>query len=76
VADDAQFLIAIAQNDDAQSPEAKDTLREAAQAAGVDAEIEVYAGDHGWTVPDSPVYAEAAAERAWGRLLALYSSAL
>jgi carboxymethylenebutenolidase len=76
VADDAQFLIAIAQNDDEKSPTDKDTLREAAQAAGVEAEIEVYAGDHGWTVPDSPVYAEAAAERAWERLLALYSSAL
>lgn len=76
VADDARFLIAIAQNDDARSPAEKDTLRAAAAAAGVPVEIEVYAGDHGWTVPDSPVYNEAAAERAWGRLLALYSAAL
>src|SRR5690606_11414723 len=62
VADDARFLIAIAQNDDARSPAEKDSLREAAAAADVPVEIEVYAGDHGWTVPDSPVYAEAAAE--------------
>ena len=76
VADDARFLFAIAKNDDARAPGDKDALRQAAEAAEVQAEIEVYAGDHGWTVPDSPVYNEAAAERAWERLLALYSAAL
>ena len=75
-ADDAGFLIAIAKNDDAQAPTAKDALKAAAEAAGADAEIEVYQGDHGWTVPDSPVYNEAEAERAWTRLLALYEGAL
>jgi len=76
VADDARFLVAVAQNDDARAPDDKDKLRAAADAAGIAAEIEVYAGDHGWTVPDSPVYNEAAAERAWERLLATYSAAL
>ena len=76
MADDAKALIAIARNDDAQAPADKDKLRAAADAAGLDLEIEVYEGDHGWTVLDSPVYAEAAAERAYGRLLALYQSAL
>jgi carboxymethylenebutenolidase len=71
-----QFLIAIAKNDDAQNATHKDVLREAAMTAGQPAEIEVYQGDHGWTVPDSPVYAEAEAERAWSRLLALYETAL
>lgn len=75
-ADDAGFLIAIAKNDDAQAPTAKDALKAAAEAAGADVEIEVYQGDHGWTVADSPVYHEAEAERAWTRLLALYGSAL
>lgn len=70
------YLIAIAQNDDARSPDDKSALREAADAAGVAAEIEVYAGDHGWTVPDNPAYAEQTAEKAWARLLALYSGAL
>ena len=37
------------------------------------AEIEVYPADHGWCVPDSPVYNAAQAERAWERLLALYA---
>jgi carboxymethylenebutenolidase len=76
MADDAKALIAIAKNDDANAPADKDKLRAAAAAADLDLEIEVYDGDHGWTVLDSPAYAEAAAERAFGRLLALYRSAL
>ena len=76
LADDAKVLIAIARNDDERAPGDKDALRAAAAAAGADVEIEVYDGDHGWTVLDSPVYAQAAAERAYGRLLALYRSAL
>ncbi len=67
------YLIAIGQNDDAKQPEAKTALRKAADAAGAKAEIEVYAADHGWCVPDSPVYNAVEAERAWARLLALYS---
>jgi carboxymethylenebutenolidase len=43
---------------------------------GAPAEIEVYPADHGWCVPDSPVYDAAQAERAWARLLALYAKAL
>ncbi|GAA0268093.1 dienelactone hydrolase family protein [Alteraurantiacibacter aestuarii] len=73
VAADAHALIAIAQNDDANAPDDKVALRASADAAGLDATIEVYAGDHGWTVLDSPVYNEAEAERAWANLLALYS---
>jgi carboxymethylenebutenolidase len=70
------YLFAIGQNDDAKQPEAKDELRKAADAVGAKAEIEVYPADHGWCVPDSPVYDAAQAERAWARLLALYSTAL
>ena len=76
MADGAKALIAIAKNDDANAPADKDKLRAAAAAADLDLELEVYDGDHGWTVLDSPAYAEAAAERAFGRLLALYRSAL
>jgi carboxymethylenebutenolidase len=72
----ASFLIAIAQNDDAQQPTSKDILRESFDAAGLMAEIEVYPAQHGWCPPDSQVYDEAQAERAWERLLALYGSAL
>lgn len=72
----ADFLIAVAQDDDRTAPDSKTILRDAFSAAGLDAEIEVYAGDHGWCPPDSPAYNEAQAERAWGRLLALFEKAL
>jgi len=72
----ASYLFAIAKNDDARAPGDKDALKAAAAAAGRPAEVEVYQGDHGWTVADSPVYNEAEAERAWARLLALYKGAL
>lgn len=71
-----RYLIAIAKNDDAKAPGDKDALRAAATAAGAQAEIEVYAADHGWCVPDSPSYDAAEAERAWARLLATYQAAL
>jgi carboxymethylenebutenolidase len=74
---DAAFLIAIAENDDAQAPNDKTVLREAFAAAGLEAEVEVYAGtQHGWCPPDMPVYHEEQAERAWSRLLALFERAL
>ena len=73
----AQFLIAIAENDDEKDPEAKNTLRESFVEADLAAEIEVYAGAaHGWCPPDSPVYNEPQAERAWSRLLVLFENAL
>ena len=73
----AHYLFAIAANDDEKDPEAKSVLREAFAAAGLPAEIEVYAGTlHGWCPPDSAVYHEAQAERAWSRLLALFETAL
>jgi carboxymethylenebutenolidase len=72
----AGHLIAIAKNDDAQNPTHKDILKAAAAAANRPAEIEVYQADHGWTVPDSPVYDQAEADRAWARLLDLYRTNL
>jgi len=73
----AQFLFAIAENDDQSQPEAKTVLRDAFAQAGLQAEVEVYAGAmHGWCPPDSTVYNEAQAERAWSRLLVLFGRAL
>ena len=73
----AGFLIAIAANDDDKDPNAKVLLREAFENAGVSAEIEVYEDTlHGWCPPDSAVYNEAQAERAWSRLLALFEREL
>ena len=73
----ASYLFAIAANDDENQPEAKDVLREAFAQAGLPAEIEVYEGAmHGWCPPDSTVYHEVQAERAWSRLLVLFENAL
>lgn len=72
----ASFLIAVAQDDDAEAPETKTIFAKAASDAGRAAKVDVYAGDHGWTVPDSPAYAEPAAERAYADLVELYSGAL
>jgi carboxymethylenebutenolidase len=79
----ARMYFGIASNDDARQPDAKDKLKEAFSAAKVPAEIEVYAGAlHGWCVPDmpsqggAPIYNKADAERAWGKLVALYKISL
>ncbi len=69
----ASYLIAIARNDDARAPTDKDTLRAAAAAAHRSAEIEVYPADHGWCTLDAPTYDKVQADRAWGRLLGMYS---
>ncbi len=61
---------------DAKDPAAKSAFSAAANEAGAAAEVEVYAADHGWCVPDSPAYDRAEAERAWARLLATYARAL
>jgi carboxymethylenebutenolidase len=79
----AKMYFGIASNDDMTQPDAKDKLREAFIAAKNPAEIEVYAGAlHGWCVPDMPlqngmpIYNKADAERAWGKLVALYKAAM
>ena len=73
----AQMLHAIAANDDESNPTAKETLRDAYDAAGISAEIEVYTETlHGWCPPDSQVYHMAQAEHAWNRLLVLFDEAL
>jgi carboxymethylenebutenolidase len=73
----AQFLVAIAANDDMRAPNDKVALKETFAKANLPAEIEVYVGSaHGWCPPDSGVYNEALAEKAWSRLLVLYGKAL
>jgi carboxymethylenebutenolidase len=73
----ARFLIAIAENDDKRSPNEKTVLKETFDKANLAAEIEVYTdAAHGWCPPDSRVYNERQAEKAWSRLLALYGKAL
>jgi carboxymethylenebutenolidase len=78
----ARMYFGIASNDDAKQPDAKDKLKAAFAAVMVQAEIEVYPAQHGWCVPDmpmrdgAPIYNKVEAERAWGKLVALYRAAL
>ncbi len=80
----ARMYFGIAANDDMQQPDAKTKLKEAFDAAKVPAEIEVYPqAQHGWCGPEMPmqangqsIYNKADADRAWGKLLALYKAGL
>ncbi|HBP99017.1 MAG TPA: dienelactone hydrolase [Gammaproteobacteria bacterium] len=73
----AAMLHCVADNDDQSDPQAKVTLSEAYDAAGIYAEIEVYSGAlHGWCAIDSQVYHQQQAERAWSRLLNLFATNL
>ncbi|MBZ5558635.1 MAG: dienelactone hydrolase family protein [Acidobacteriia bacterium] len=78
----ARLYVGIAANDDQRQPDAKDKLKDAFAAANVPAEIEVYKSLHGWCVPDmpapadAPIYNKPDAEKAWGKLVALYKAAL
>ena len=72
----AQFLILIGENDDRSRPNEKTVLKDTFAKVNLPAEIEVYKAMHGWCPPDSTVYNQAEAERAWARLIALYGKAL
>jgi carboxymethylenebutenolidase len=72
----AQFLIAIAENDDERDPDAKTVLKDAFADAKLTAEIEVYPAGHGWCPPDTRVHDHDQAEKAWQRMLALFEKAL
>ena len=80
----AHMYFGVAANDDAQQPDAKTKLKEAFDAAKNPAEVEVYSqSQHGWCISDmpkqaggQPIYNKADADRAWGKLLALYKAAL
>ncbi|HYL38136.1 MAG TPA: dienelactone hydrolase family protein [Bryobacteraceae bacterium] len=75
----ARMYFGVAANDDKSQPDAKDKLKE---AFGDRAEVEVYASLHGWCVSDmpagpaGPIYNKPDAERAWGKLVALYKANL
>jgi carboxymethylenebutenolidase len=76
----ARMYFGVAASDDQRQPDAKNKLKESFAKVGVPAEIEVYPAKHGWCVPDmpaedgAPIYDKAQAERAWGKLIALYKT--
>ena len=78
----ARMYFGIASNDDMRQPDAKTKLKDVFAAANVPAEVEVYGSNHGWCIRDmpladgKPIYNMPDAEKAWGKLVALYKTAL
>ncbi len=73
----AAYHIGIAADDDAEEPDAKLALKQAFDAAGRPATMEVYPGTrHGWTVPDSTAHEPVQAARAWTAMVATFKEAL
>lgn len=73
----AGYLFAIAEDDDQKTPDEKTLLKAVLETRKQWHEVEVYAGTmHGWCPPDGRVYNEAAAEKAWARMLDLFKASL
>jgi carboxymethylenebutenolidase len=73
----ARVYVAGADQDNSYPPEMAARLDRALSDAGVDHRCEIYPEAlHGWTMADFPVYNEAAAERHWDELVALYANTL
>jgi carboxymethylenebutenolidase len=74
---EAEVYVAGADKDDSYPPAMAEQLELALEKADVEHRCEIYEGAlHGWTMPDFPVYDEAAAERAWGELFDLFGRTL
>ncbi|SDA21101.1 dienelactone hydrolase family protein [Sphingomonas sp. NFR15] len=73
----AEVYVAGADEDNSYPPEMAERLTKAFDDAGVTYKAEIYPGaHHGWMKPDFPVYNEAAAERGWREMLALFKRTL
>lgn len=69
--------VAAADEDRSFTPEQRETLGAALEAAGVTHEVEFFEGArHGFAVPDHSVYDESAAERQWEQVLALFEGSV
>jgi carboxymethylenebutenolidase len=72
-AKDTEFYVAWAETDHYAPLEELPPFRDAMQADGVKAEVELYAGaEHGFAFPGRPAFNKAAAERHWERLFSLF----
>ncbi|MEZ4320345.1 MAG: dienelactone hydrolase family protein [Myxococcota bacterium] len=73
----ARLVFGVAADDASCPPVAVITLKRALTEAGVPFTVHAEAtAKHGYAVPDSPVYDEAAAERHWSQVLGLFGSML
>jgi carboxymethylenebutenolidase len=72
----ARLYFGHARDDRGMPAEAIRKLEDALDGWGGEYESETYDARHGWTVPDSAAYDEAQAERAFGKLRALFAATL
>jgi carboxymethylenebutenolidase len=72
----AEVYVAAAENDRSYPPEMAERFETALAQAGVRYRTETYPAAHGWMKPDFPVYDQAAAERGWTEMLALFGRTL
>ena len=72
----ARVYVAGAIEDDSFTDAMKAQLDGALTAAGVDHKIETYPAKHGWVMRDLPIYDQAAAERHWETMVALFDAKL
>jgi carboxymethylenebutenolidase len=73
----AEVYVAGADHDNSYPPEMAEALEKALTDAGVTYRAEIYKdASHGWMKPDFPIYDEAAAERGWTEMLALFQRTL
>jgi len=72
-----RVYIGVADQDNSYPPAMAERFEKALRDAHVDFESEFYPGaKHGWTMPDFPIYDEAAAERHWQALSDLFHETL
>ncbi len=69
----AEVYVAAAENDASYPPAMAERLEQALAQAGVRYSTATYPAAHGWMKPDFPVYDQAAAERGWVEMLALFA---
>ena len=74
--DSVQLYFGHAEKDGLMPQDAIDKFNAALKAWGGKYESEVYDALHGWTVSDSAAYRQPQADRAFGKLTAMYASAL
>ncbi len=73
----AKLYFGVADNDQSCTPESQAKLKAALDEAKVRYQLEVYTGaTHGFAVSDFPVFDQAASEKHWERVLALFAETL
>lgn len=72
----AEVYVAAAQDDRSYPAEMAAILEATLRDADVTFRTDTYPAEHGWMIPDFPVYDRVAAERGWSELIALYERIL